>query len=75
MKEANMFKVGDKVTWGQGSCVAAVKELYKEYDPNGGEPNTFAIVALTRPVESTCGKVFQVGTPASFPVRELRHIN
>lgn len=70
-----MFKVGDKVTWGHGSCSAQVTDIYKEYDTNGGQPNTFAIVALTRHVESECGRVFPAGTSASFPVNELRHIN
>lgn len=70
-----MFKVGDKVTWGHGSCAAQVLEFYNEYDAGGGQPNTIAVVALTTQVESTCGKVFPAGTPASFPVSELRHLN
>lgn len=65
----NPFKVGDVVTWGSGAARARIAE-FTLFD-TGLE----AHVLLVAPASGPCGRDFPVGTPATFPIDELRHVS
>lgn len=70
MKNAQrQFRVGDVITWGSGAPRARIEAFCES--PDGPE----AAVQLVEPTSGPCGRSFPVGTPATFPLNQLRPVH